>query len=403
MTPEEARHAAEREFGGIEQSKEAYRERRGLPVLETFVKDLRYGGRMLCKSPALTAVAILSLALGIGANTAIFTIIDAIMLRMLPVKNPSELVQLNRYFGSQRGNFSYPWYQELRDQSHSFSGVFARSGGDPFQFRAGAETERVDCQYVTGNYYDALGVTATIGRVIKPEDDQLRGQPVPVAVLSYSFWKQRFGADPSVVGRTIFLEKIPFTVVGVTPPEFFGVETGRSQSITIPMNSERLIRPESWLGRPDFNWLSVMARLKPDVSREQARADAGVVFQRLAAKQASHISDLHERRMILGQTLDVIPAGAGLDSLRVKFSDPLHILMAIVALVLLIACANIANLLLARAAARRREIAVRLALGAGRSRVVRQFLTESVLLSAIGGALGLALAWWGSNALVVFM
>ena len=403
MTPEDARHAAEREFGGLQQTKEAYRDGRGLPVIETFVRDVRYGGRMLRKSPALTAVAILSLALGIGANTAIFTIIDAIALKMLPVKNPSELVQLGRYFGAQRGNFSYPWYRQIRDQSHSFADVFAISGGDPCRFRAGTETERVDCQYVTGNFYGALGVTAVIGRVIQPEDDQLGGQPTPVAVLSYGFWKRRFGMDPSVIGRTVFLEKIPFTVIGVTRPEFFGVEAGRELSIAIPMSSERLIRLESWLDHTDFNWLSVLARLKPGVSREQARADAGVVFKRLVSQQAGQITDLHERQMILGQTLDVIPAGAGLDRLRQKFSDPLHILMAIVGLVLLIACANIANLLVARAAARQREIAVRLALGAGRSRLVRQLLTESLLMSIIGGALGLLFAWWGSNALVIFM
>jgi hypothetical protein len=152
MTPEEARSAAQREFGGVEQTKEAYRERRGLPVVETLVQDLRYGGRMLRKSPALTAVAILSLALGIGANTAIFTLIDALMLKMLPVKNPSELVELSRYHQGQHSSFSYPWYEQFRDRSHSFTGVFAISGADPFHFRAGAETETVDCQYVTGSY-----------------------------------------------------------------------------------------------------------------------------------------------------------------------------------------------------------------------------------------------------------
>ena len=404
MTAEEARYAAEREFGGIEQTKEAYRDRTGVPAIETFIRDVRYGGRMLRKSPGLTAVAILSLALGIGANTAIFTIIDAIALKSLPVQDPSALVQFNRYWAGQRSNFSYPDYEQFRDGSHSFDGVFAVSNNQPSKIRIGQEIESADSQYVTGNYYDILGVNAVIGRVIRPEDDPPNGPPAdPVAVLSYSFWKQRFGADPTVIGRSVLVEKVRFSIVGVTPMEFFGVETGRAPAITIPMASERLIRPDSWLPQFDYHWLSVMARLKPGISREQSRADISVIFKRLVAKQASTVEDPYQRRIALGQTVDVIAGAAGLDTLRLQFSDPLHVLMGMVGLVLLIACANIANLLVARSAARRREIAVRLALGAGRWRLVRQFLTESVLLAMMGGSAGLLLAWRGSNALVVFM
>ena len=404
MTPEEARRVARREFGGIEQTKEAHRDGRGLPAIETFARDLRYGWRMLRKSPGLSVVAILSLALGIGANTAIFTIIDAVMLRTLPVKNPSELVQLNRYYGGQRSNFSYPHYELFRDRSRSFAGVFAVSNNQPSKVRIDRETESADCQYVTGNYYAVLGVPAVIGRVIQPDDDPFKAPPAaPVAVLSYGFWKQRFGADPSAIGRNIIVEKVPFNIVGVTPPEFFGVETGRAPAITIPMAAERLIRPKSWLPLADYHWLSVMARLQPGVSREQARTEGSVLIREMAAVEASTFDDPYQRRTVLGQTIDVAPAGTGLDFLRSRFSDPLDILMAVVGVVLLIACANIANLLLSRAASRRREIAVRLALGAGRFRLIRQFLTESVLLSVMGGTLGLLLAWWGSNALVVFM
>ncbi len=407
MTPEEARYAARRDFGGIEQTKQAYRERRGLPVIETFVRDLGYGGRMLRKSPGLTAIAILSLALGIGANTAIFTLIDALMLKMLPVQNPSELVELAHYWsGGQRSSFSYRWYQQLRDDNHSFAGMFAVSNfGGKLQFRSGTAGERVDTEYVTGNCFNVLGVSALIGRVITPDDDRLTGTPAPpVAVLSYSFWKQRFGGDASVIGRTLFIEKVPFTIVGVTPAEFFGVEVGRAPSVMIPMATQRRIEPESGaLTQAGYHWLRVMGRLKPGVSSEQAQAECRVIFRRLVVAQAKTFDDLHDQQEALAQRLELIPAGAGLDRLREKFSEPLHILMGVVGLVLLIACANIANLLLARSTARRREIGVRLALGASRLRLIRQFLTESLLLATIGGAIGLLLAWWGSNALVILM
>jgi predicted permease len=247
-------------------------------------------------------------------------------------------------------------------------------------------------------------VNAIAGRVITPEDDKLTGASAePVAVLSYGFWKRRFGADPSVIGRAVFLEGVPFTIAGVTPPEFFGVETGHAPSITIPMAIERRIRPESWLPKANFNWLSIIGRFKPGLSLEQARADVNVIFQRLITQEASDIDDPHQRRLHLEQRLELTSAGAGLDTLRLQFSEPLRILMAIVGVVLLIACANIANLLVGRAASRRREIAVRLALGARPSRLLRQFLTESMLISAIACVLGLLLAWWGSNVLVAFI
>src|SRR5438046_1690354 len=216
-------------------------------------------------------------------------------------------------------------------------------------------------------------------------------------------WKRRFGADPSVIGRAVFLNSVAFTIVGVTPPEFFGVETGCTPSITIPMATERRIRRESWLPNGCFNWLSLVSRLKPRISPAQGHADVSVILQRLITPEANAIDDPHQRRLHLEQNLELTSAGARLDTLRLQFSEPLRILMAMVGAVLLIACANIANLPVGRAASRRREIAVRLALGTSRSRLLRQFLTESMLISAIGGALGLLLAWWGSNVLVLFM
>jgi predicted permease len=404
MTEEEARRRARLEFGALESVKEECREARGTALVESTWQDLRYSLRMLRKTPAFTIAAIATLALGIGANTTIFTIIDAVMLKMLPVKDPGGLVQISRYYQDHRSNFSYPWYQELRDQNHTAAGVFAVSNNSPSKVRIGQETENIDCQFVTGNYFAILGINAIAGRLITPLDDKFTGAPTEsVAVLSYGLWKRRFASDPAVVGRTVYIEKVPFAIVGVTPPEFFGVETGRAPALTIPMSAARRLKPEGWLTDPATHWLSVMARLNAGASPEKAQADLRVIFQRLVAKEAGDISDPHQRRIRLDQQLGVTAAGPGLDTLQLQFSQPLQILMGVVGLVLLIACANIANLLLARSAARRREIAVRVALGAGRSRLLRQFLTESLLLSGAGGAFGLMLAWWGSNALVVFM
>ncbi len=290
MTHEEAHYAARRSIGGLAQIAEQCRDARGVSWIRDIGNDVRYGWRMLSKSPVLTGVAILSLAIGIGANTAIFTIIDALMLKTLPVKNPGELVQFLHFFQGQRSNFSYPWYEHFRDENRSFAGVFAVSGTNTLKLRVTQETEPVECQYVSGNYYGVLGENAIAGRVITPDDDKVTGpQSELVAVLSYGYWRRRFGADPSVIGHAVFLEDVPFIIVGVTPPDFFGVETGRTPSITIPMVTERRIRRESWLPKGDFNWLSLVGRLKPGISPEQGRADVSVILQRLITQEASAI------------------------------------------------------------------------------------------------------------------
>jgi predicted permease len=382
-----------------------------LDVLRGIFEELRYALRNLRKTPVFTAVAVGSLALGIGANTAIFSLLDQVLLRMLPVKNPQELVRL--YFGqgpfrgSQRCNsdcISYPTYRDLRDRNQVFSGVLAR-WPMPMSFAEGDRTERVRGELVSGNYFDVLGVRPALGRMFTQDDDrQVNGHPL--TILSYRFWQTRFAGDPSVLNRSVHVNGQPMTVVGVAAPGFLGVEVGRAVDVFVPMAMKPVMTP-NWndLDVRTSVWTYAIGRLKPGISPEAARASMQVLGRQILESEIGAFDGVDEsfRARYVKKATVVQDVSKGQSDLREQFSTPLAVLMGMVGLVLLIACANVANLLLARAAARQKEIAVRLALGAGRARVIRQLLVESTTLSLAGGAAGLAIAYWGGQVLLQFL
>ena len=370
-----------------------------------FTHDLRYAARMSLKSKGFTAVAVLSLALGIGANTAIFSTINAVMLKMLPVSNPNELVLLSLIGpGRTSNNFNYPLFERLRESDHSFAGLIAANTVSGLRMTssepgASGEAETVQQAQVSGNFFSVLGVNAVIGRVLTDEDET-------VAVISYDFWKRRFGLDPTVAGRKITLNECPFTIVGVTPPAFQGFEVGRKPDLWWPLRAVPLVYPNNQtLKLRSHWWLRVIGRIKPGATLAQAREELDIILKQQTSEMLAEDPPRSEStlRYFKELRLELEPGGTGWSTLRGQFKQPLLILMAIVGIVLLTACANVANLLLARASSRRKEIAIRLSLGAGRLRIIRQLLTESMLLAIAGGLLGLLFAQWGTGVLIAYL
>ena len=430
MNPDEARYAALRKFGGVDQVKEKYRDRRGLPFVETFLRDLGYGARMLRRSPIVTTVAILSLALGIGANTALFSVVDAVLLKTLPVEAPDRLLvfewQAGRAFRTtgmsgtsnvavppnMRGLslFRYEIVERMQQAQVAagsetpLSDLFAFGPISKLTAKVGDEAEIIKGQAVSGNYFAALRVQPSVGRAITPDDD--RSGATPVVVLSNQFWRERFAANPAVIGQQVILNKQSFTIVGVTPPEFNGtLQVNYKPAVTVPLALEPLLFAEkSYLERGIW-WLNVMGRLKPGATDEQARESLNGAFQSAALelmptpKKANQLAaaqlDTDDYPRLLSES-----GHRGMPDVRKRFAPSIYVLFIVVALVLLIACANVANLLLARAALRGPEISVRLAVGAGRWCLIRQLLTESLLLAALGGVVGVLFAFWGKSMLL---
>ena len=399
MNPEQARREALLEFGGVEQTKEIYREQRGLPMIETILKDLRYGLRMLRLNPGFTTVAVLSIALGIGANTAIFSLTYALLLRWLPVPNPRELMQVSIVINGKRSDsFSYPMIKVLAARRDIFANLGGFSGNS-FTVGPSSAAALTPGALVSGGFFSALGLRPAAGRLLTPEDD--KPGAVLVTVISNGYWERQFHRDPSAIGGALLIEGHPTIIVGATPPGFTGANVGEIADITVTFQAFAQLSPErASMLQAGNHFNRILARPAPGLSLEQVRARLKTAWPTMAAVSVTPGMPAKRRDALLASTLEVSSGATGWTYLRNQYTKPLYILICISGLVLLVACANVANLLLARSTTRRREIAIRLAIGAGRGRVIRQLLVESLLLASMGAAVGLFLAHFGSRFLL---
>jgi putative ABC transport system permease protein len=401
VPPTEARRLAALELGGVEQTKERVRSLRHGGWIDQLGRDLRYAVRTLVKQPGFSLVIVLTLALGIGANTAIFSLIDALMLQRLPVQKPQELLLLSMQPTDSREpgqSFSYAIVKGLAEHREIFTGVAGFSAYPLNVGPAGAVTRRSGA-VVTGQYYSTLGLNPVAGRLLAPEDDQ-PGAP-PVAVLSYGYWEREFARNPSAIGQTVSLNGLPVAIVGVSPRGFVGANVGAVADITIAAAALPQIAPDAApLLTPGNFWLRVLIRPRPDISIDETRARLTALWRDMGDRVIAPHWPASRRKAMADAVFYMSPGGAGWTNLRVTYEKPLLVLMCAVSAVLVIACANVASLLLARASVRRREMAVRLAIGASRRRIIGQLLTESMLLAFSGAALGIGMAWFCGRFLV---